>query len=180
MMLRGPVGSALTCLLPLLVAGPARADDLNQKVVDFCKKNLGKQVGDGECFALAYVALKDAGAKLDFKNDPGPGDAVWGARVYTLEARDGKQVEEAAAGKRVRPGDVIQFRDATFEGKVGDGIYSLFAPQHTAVVIEVGAGGKELTVLHQNWNGKRTVQKELFRLKDLKNGWLRIYEPLAP
>jgi hypothetical protein len=172
--------SAFASLVLLLLVVPARAESLNQKVVDFCKKNVGKQVGDGECYALGAAALKAAGARLDFKDDPGPGDAVWGARVYTLEAKDGKQVEDAVKGQSVQPGDVIQFRGTTFAGKIGDVEYSLIATQHTAVVIGVGAGGKELTVLHQNWNDKRTVQKELFRMKDLKSGWVRIYKPLAP
>jgi hypothetical protein len=176
MTVRGLGWSGFACVVLLVLAVPARAGSLNQKVVDFCKKNLGKQVGDGDCFTFAAAALKAAEAKLGFKHDPGPGDAVWGARVYTLEVKDGVQVENAAKGQRVQPGDVMQFRNTTFAGKN----YTLNATQHTAIVVAVGAGGKELTVLHQNWNGKQTVQQTQFLLKDLKSGWVRIYRPLAP
>jgi hypothetical protein len=167
--------SVFACSLLVLV-GPARAGSLNQKVLDFSRENIGKQVGDGECFTFAAAALKAAGAKLDFKHHPGPGDAVWGDRVYTLEVKNGALVENKAKGQRVQPGDIIQFRDTTFAGAD----YSLSAVQHSAVVSAVGADGKELTVLHQNWNDKRTVQQTVFRLKDLKKGWVRIYRPLAP
>jgi hypothetical protein len=172
MTMRGLVWSVF--VLFLLLTGPARGQSVNQKVVDFCKEHTGKQVGDGECYALAAAALTAAGAKLGFKDDPGPGDAVWGAGVYTLEARDGRQVENRARGQSVQPGDIMQFRNTTFAGNN----YSLSATQHTAIVVAAGTGGKELTVLHQNWNGKRTVQKNRFLLKDLKTGWVRIYRPL--
>jgi hypothetical protein len=180
MTVRGLGRSAFAYLLLLVLAASTRAASINQKVVDFCKKHIGKQVGDGDCFTLAYTALKAAGAKLDYNNDPNPGDAVWGTRVYTLEVKDGGLVEDAAAGKRVQPGDVMQFRDTTFTGKGGDEDYTLTATQHSAIVIAVAAGGKELTALHQNWNDKKTVQKTVFRLNDLKSGWVRIYHPLAP
>jgi hypothetical protein len=163
------------CSLLVLVV-PARGGSLNQKVLDFSRKNLGKQVGDGDCFTFAAAALKAAGAKLGFKHSPGPGDAVWGALVYTLELKNRALVENKAKGQRVQPGDIIQFRDTTFAGAG----YSLSAFQHSAVVVAVGAGGKDLTVLHQNWNDKKTVQQTLFRLKDLKKGWVRVYRPLAP
>ena len=53
---------------------------VNEKVVEFCKKHVGKEVGDGECTSLASAALKEAGAKprSAFEDHPNRGDYVWG------------------------------------------------------------------------------------------------------
>lgn len=94
-----------------------------------------------------------------------------------MTAKDGKQTEDATVGKKVVPGDVVQFRDARFPGPKPGGTYSMTAPHHTAVVALVSPDGKTLGVLHQNFGGKRTVGDAIFALRDLKEGWVRVYRP---
>lgn len=171
----------------LILRAAAAADKPEEgpgaKVVAFCKQNLGKQVGDGECASLASAALKAAGAtaRSKFPDDPNPGDYVWGDLVYALKVEDGKRKEEKVKGKSVQPGDVIQFRDAKFAGRrPGGGTYSSSSPHHTAVVVEVRKPTQQLVILQQNTNGRRYVVSETLTLNDLKAGWLRFYRPVTP
>ena len=92
----------------------AAAAELAQKIVQYCKENLGKKVGDGECGTLAVEAMKSAGTKpfSDYKENPGPQDFVGGEPVFVLEFVDGKRKREPADAKP-KPGDVIQYRDTT-------------------------------------------------------------------
>lgn len=154
---------------------------LNEKVLAFSKANLTKQVGDGECAALANAALAEAGAKShrEFPDRPNDGDYVWGELVFGVEVKDGKSALEGSLTK-VRPGDIIQYRDAKFSGRrPGGGTYSSSAPHHTAVVSAVGADGKVLGILQQNTNGQRVVSETTQVLTDLRSGWLKVYRPVA-
>jgi hypothetical protein len=142
--------------------------------------HVGKKVGGGECSSLAYAALKAAGAKElnDFNNNPGDGDYVWGRHVYTVTAQQGTAVEEAAGGNKIKPGDVVQFRDATFEGRQNGRSYSMAYGHHTAVVLKMNRRTGVMKILEQNVNGKRYVQQGTLVLKDLRSGWLRVYRPV--
>src|SRR5437867_4231472 len=106
------------------------------KIVDFARKNVGKQVGDGECATLVAEAFKEAGAKPhgSYKDSPNEGDYVWGELVYGLEITRSLRTESTPIGTFVKPGDVIQYRDAKFAGKSPSGTYKSEAPHHTAVV----------------------------------------------
>ncbi len=159
------------------VAQPAAAQSINEQVVRYCKKMLDKQVGGGECSSLAYYALKAAHAKElnDFKDRPHEGDYVWGKLVYVLRGRKKTPAEKIVAGQTVKPGDILQYRNAKFEGKG----YSYSYGHHTAVVLAINLGTREMTVLEQNINGKRFVQQSHLNLNDLRTGWLRIYRPVA-
>lgn len=189
---RAAVGVGVAAVL--LAAGPAgpaaaqkakaKAESfpVNERVVEFARKKLGEQVGNGECWTLANNALLAAGGKSSpaYKDFPAMGDYVWGVPVLAVAAKDGQPVEEKLPTKwKVAPGDVVQFRDAKFAGaRPGGGTYALTAPQYTAVVDAVGPDGLTLGVLHQNWAGTRTVRQETFRLRDLKEGWVKVYRPL--
>jgi len=158
------------------VAGASKADaaaaELGEKVVKFCKENLGQTVGDGECGTLAAKALEAAGATPfhKFKEDPAPGDFVWGELVFVVEFQGGKRKRDPADGK-AQPGDIVQYRDAVFRTGSG-GIF--VAQHHTAVVVE--AKGNDLVVYQQNV-GKREVTKTTLRPNDLAGGWIRVYRP---
>lgn len=158
----------------------AEALPINDRVLDFAKKKLGEQVGNGECWTLANDALVAAGSRSSpsYKDSPAKGDYVWGELVYGVSAADGKQTEEAGK-KAVAPGDIVQFRDTKFSGpRPGGGTYSMSASHHTAVVAAVAPDGKTFQVLHQNWNGKKTVAEATLATRDLKEGWLKVYRPL--
>jgi hypothetical protein len=150
---------------------------INDKVVRFCKDQLGKKVGDGECVSLAAEALKVAEAKpqATFKDYPNKGDYVWGRLVFALEINSGSRVQKKVPGMSMNAGDVIQLRDARFQGTN----YFLTYPQHTAVILEVKKNGSALTVLEQNINGKKIVGETVYRLDDLRSGWLRVYRPVS-
>ncbi len=151
------------------------AGELAKKIVEFCKDNVGKTVGDGECGTLAVKAAEAAGAKpfSDYKENPGVQDFVWGELVFVVEIQGGKRKRDPADTK-AKPGDVIQYRNASFRS--GGGIY-LFA-HHTAVVAEVKSSG-ELIVYEQNMQGKRYVTKGRLQPNNLASGWIRIYRPAA-
>jgi hypothetical protein len=171
----------LAALLWAVAASAASADAIADKVVKFCKDNRGKKVGDGECADLALAALKAAGAKssLDFDDSPNRGDYVWGKLVFVREVKDRKASEKNVDGQKVRPGDVIQLRDAKFQGKKGKVTYSSAAAQHTAVVVGLRDNGRTLVILEQNYNGKKAVTEGTYRLDDMREGWLRVYRPQA-
>jgi hypothetical protein len=160
----------------------ANADSANDAVVKFAKEHLGKQVGNGECSSLAAEALKAAGAKSqsDFRDSPGQGDYVWGDSVYVIDKSKGAtKDEQKGTGQTILPGDIIQARNVHFERRNGNSFYSQDYGHHTAVVLEVKERGKVLIVLEQNVNNNRSVLKSTYRLNDLRDGWLRIYRPVA-
>src|SRR5947209_14848770 len=91
---RSLAAAGLAVALALTAAGNQKKNDpkakkaptLGDKIVTFCEGKKRKQVGDGECTALATEALTAVGAKPHSKDDPKEGDYVWGDRVFTLEA----------------------------------------------------------------------------------------------
>jgi hypothetical protein len=121
-------------------AAPSIAD----QIVSFARRRLGERVGDGECFTFVDRALSGAGAKS--ARDHGPvtptADYVWGTAVTLTD---------------LRPGDVIQFRDYSYDREVRtetDEDESVenethARPHHTAIVERVDGNGA-VTVLEQN------------------------------
>jgi hypothetical protein len=157
----------------------AEALPLNDKVLDFARKKLGEQVGDGECWTLANDAVLAAGGKSSssYSDSPATGDYVWGELVLGVSAKSGKRTEDAGK-KAVAPGDIVQFRDTKFNGpRPGGGTYSMSAEHHTAVVAGVSPDGRTFQILHQNWNGKKTVAEATLATRDLKEGWIKVYRP---
>lgn len=149
--------------------------ELRAKVVKYVTGRKGQTVGDGECGTLAVAALQDAGARPvnEFAPSPGPGDYVWGELVFAVEVQGGKR-KQTPAGAKAKPGDVIQYRDATFRQGGGIAVF----PQHTAVIVEVKANG-DLVVCEQNNRGKKEVTQGLVRPGALTGGWIRVYRPVG-
>lgn len=167
------------CLVFLPTVG--RAGSLGEQIVQFCRENKDKQVGVGNCYALAAKALSAAGAKPRFLNPdfPGKEDYVWGQLVMYQEATQ-TGLKRTGAGKNIQPGDVIQFRDTKWEGKrpSGKGRYSMTFEHHTAIVWTVENGGNLVKIHHQNFGGKKVVMEGSLTLDDLKAGWIRVYRPI--
>jgi hypothetical protein len=155
-----------------------KALSLGDKIVSFCEENKGKQVGDGECTALATEAFKAVGAKPQGKDDPKEGDYVWGDRVFTLEA---SELGQKPNGKltAIKPGDVIQFRDSKFVVRSGSRTDTFGFPHHTAVIKSVELQGEAWRILHQNFNGKKEVIEHVLLPATLTEGWVRVYRPLT-
>lgn len=144
---------------------------INQDVSVYVSGQLGKQVGDGECFALADTALKKAKAKSasDYGAITANANYHWGSAVNL--------------GK-VIPGDIIQFRDykvtittvtKTRTTTAGGGWSEETSTQtetesrahHTSIVGSVGKNGVVI-VFEQNvgtGSGKRNTQKNTLYFK---------------
>jgi hypothetical protein len=164
----------------LLIPTAGRADTVGERIVQFCRENKAKAVGDGDCYDLAKYALHAAGAKPQFRNPdhPAKGDYVWGRLVAHLEVTEAGPKRTGSIND-VRPGDVIQFRDTRWEGPraSGRGRYTMTLKHHTAIVYAVEDGGKLVRFYHQNFGGKRVVIEGTLKPDDLKAGWMRVYRP---
>ena len=135
----GPIG------LDAPSGGGTHAQPMSTRIVGFARRQSGSHVGDGQCFALADRALSSAGAKSasDFGTVTRDADYVWGTSIAVSD---------------LQPGDIIQFRDYSFDretttehpdGSSDTRTETQGRPHHTAVVEHVGAHG-DATVLEQN------------------------------
>lgn len=176
---------AKTCLIVLLlfsisaIAPSTRPSGLGAKVVAFCNEHLGEKVGNGQCSVLAWTALGHAGAKRRGKDAPNKGDYTWGELSLLVEST-GRAPPEFKGGKPsdLRPGDIVQLRDAKFVHHNGRRTSWLSFHHHTAVVVAIEDEGATVHVLQQNVNPAQTVVKGTYRLNDLTTGWLRFYHPV--
>src|SRR5262249_19147986 len=129
---------------------------LRRAVLSYAQGKLGKQDGNGECWTLVDDALRSAGAGTS-----GDGKYDFGNTV-SLSA--------------LQPGDLLQFEGVKFEHHNADGSwYSSSYPHHSAIVESVQ--GRTITLLNQNVNGNRTVQRSIINLDDQKGGTITAFEP---
>jgi hypothetical protein len=134
--------------------------NLNAKVLAFAQANLGKEVGNGECWTLADQALLAAGAKR-----PGAG----GLSLYQF----GQPVSAGSnpLASLLRPGDIVQFEGV----KVVDGGSWWDFPHHTAIVQSVQ--GTHVTLLNQNENQQRVVQTVTIDFSKVTQGTYQAFHP---
>jgi hypothetical protein len=144
----------------VLSCNPAEAAPaLNQKVLKYARSQMGRQVGNGECWTLVDQALRAAGARR-------PGTANYATYVF------GKRISRQA----LQPGDVIQFEGVTFKHTDRNGSWSTNDyPHHTAIVAAVR--GSRITLLNQNVNGNRTVQLSTINMADFQGGTMTYFRP---
>ena len=128
-----------------------RSAEIPKKIVAFCKANLRKQVGNGECWTLANEAFKACGLRR-----PGSDLRVWG-RLIDLETED------------LEAGDIVEYQ------KVGFADGSRTGPFHTSVVVKGGTRGKAI-IAEQNW-GQKTVRESPFDINDVVSGKIMVYRP---
>lgn len=156
------VASALLAFGALAaLGGSASAQTVGTRVVAYAHSHLGRQVGRGECWDLAYYALRSAGAHL-------PGTGGYGTYQF------GRRVPLSA----LRPGNVLQFEGVTFRHTQPSGAwYSSSFPHHTAIVYRVYRDGR-ITLIQQNTNGVRRVSLGTIRLRDRQpGGTITAYRP---
>ena len=121
----------------------------NAAIVAFGIENVGKQVGNGECWTLGAEALKAAGARR-------PNGYVFGNEI---------PLDHAV------PGDIIQFESARF---VGPNYWiQMGVPNHTAILYVVN--GTKMLLLNQNVNGSRLVQFSMVDMAELQTGTVTVY-----
>lgn len=151
---------------------------LNREVLAFARDHLGKQVGNGECATLAAAALRKAGARR-FPLNRADGDYIWGRPIESF--RD------------ALPGDLLQFRDAVFQGKTRVSSHQSIVwrygyTHHTAVIAEVRDKGALVTILQQNVGDEATSEERKSRVQEgtlrpaslKKGGKVWIYRPVGP
>lgn len=118
-----------------------------KKIVAFAEQNIGKKVGDGQCWGLANLAYRHAGIKHR-------GGYAWGRRIHW-------QTEG------VRPGDIIQFKNARYP-------YAYTDENHTAIILKV-MSKSSVKVAHQNWNHIYRVTTTNIPLVYLRSGSQIVY-----
>lgn len=131
----------------------AQTDTVADKIIAFCKKNLGKKVERGECWDLANSALNYANAK-------------WKPLYDFGDKLDYKK-------QNLQAGDVLQFTNVKFVFTNGSASF----PKHTAIVYRYA--NKNITLLHQNFNNKKYVDTLSINLDNIKNGKIEAYRPKA-
>jgi myosin tail region-interacting protein MTI1 len=144
--------------------GARIAEDVNSKQ--------NTVVGDGTPHALIYELLRPCVGAL-----PPVGTRSYGALVYAnLANATVQQFDE------IRPGDIISFRNAKFQGKHGamHAKYSMDVgkPDHVAVVIEWDGTKKKVRAYEQGREGKK-VKSESFRVADLRSGEVRVWRVMG-
>jgi hypothetical protein len=139
---------------PALMAVDSSVPVLNRMILDFAARNMGKEVGNGECWTLADEAMKSAGTTH-------PDVYIWGRAL--------------AKNEKVLPGDIIQFKSVRLQ--MGTRWELLGDPDHTAIVRKVNSRGVYV-ILHQNYGQPGKVVSELTIDTNLKTaGDFVIYRP---
>jgi hypothetical protein len=171
---------------PLSPAELERAADLyGAAIVKFCQVNMGRQVGNGECWTLAHDALEHVQTVTMPKVMVSNG-TIHGQCIYQ---RDGATTLSGDL-EMVRLGDIVQYLECKFERRQnGRVVYSSSAgaPDHTSYFPEIdrayssvvtGRRGGMVDILHQNVGGVRKVQKGELIVDELISGKIWIYRPV--
>ena len=132
--------------------------ELNQKIIDLVKKQIGLTVGRGECWDLAALVLNTTGANWD--------------KQYGY----GRQVDPDK--ECVYPGDIIQFEGVKIKYIKGLTVFEETMGHHTAVINEVVSQGV-FVLAHQNTGTSgRKVGLSNLDLKTIIAGKYQIYRPV--
>ena len=119
-------------------------------VLRFASSQIGKQVGNGQCWTLAAEALKAAGARP-------PQGYTYGEEIPL---------------RNIQPGDILQFTRARFDEP---GYWAVMGtPNHTAVVYSLG---NRTFILHQNFAGRKFVQTFDLDFDNLTSGKVQAFRP---
>jgi|GEM_PF-375753 len=132
--------------------------ELNRKIVDLVRQQLGRTVGRGECWDLAALVLDRNGASWDGR--------------YTF----GRKVDPKK--DCIYPGDIIQFEGVKIRYTRGRSVFTETMAHHTAVINEVKAKGV-FVLAHQNTgtSGRKVGLSDL-DLKTIIKGKYQIYRPV--
>ena len=129
-------------------------------------------VGDGTPHSLILELLrpyKDALRPISTR--------AFGALVYANLANASTQQYD-----EIRPGDIISFRNAKFQGKHGSMHvkYSVDVgkPDHVGVVVEWDGSKKKVRIWETRKESKK-VKQESFRMGDLRSGEVRVWRVMS-
>ena len=127
------------------------AKDYGPKIVDFCEKNFGKRVGDGESWTLAKMALESAGC------------------APAISFNFGQEV----VLKNAEPGDILHFKNALFQFPNGT-TENAGSPDHIAVCVGT-MHGSLIPVFEQN---PKPCSPGSYDFSCLKSGSVTVYRPI--
>ncbi|KAI9794995.1 MAG: hypothetical protein M1816_000015 [Peltula sp. TS41687] len=138
-----------------------------RRLADDVKAKQNAVVGDGTPQSLVTELLKPlSGALMPV------GTRAYGAMIYLNLANASIQQHD-----EIRPGDVISFRNARFQGHKGTmhQKYSVDVgkPDHVGIVMDWDGTKKKVRAWEQGREGKK-VKLESFRLGDLRSGEVKI------
>lgn len=129
-------------------------------------------VGNGAPHVLIVELLKPFSDAL-----PPISTRSYGALVYANLANASTQSYD-----EIRPGDIISFRNAKFQGKTGPmhAKYSMDVgkPDHVGVVIEWDGSKKKVRAWEQGREHKK-VKTESFKMGDLRSGEVRVWRVMS-
>jgi len=140
---------------------------INQKVYAYAKGQMGTQVGDGECFALADKALRLAHAKSasDYGTVIADADYKWGRLVDLSKVIQGDIIQFRNYEVRVNKDTLIENDNGSWEEKPD--WETMNRPHHTAIVDEIQPHGV-IFVLEQNVGSsskRKTTQRNKLYFK---------------
>ena len=129
-------------------------------------------VGSGTPHGLIEELLKPFADAL-----PPVSTRSYGALVYANLANASTQSFD-----EIRPGDIITFRNAKFQGKAGPmhAKYNMDVgkPDHVAVVVEWDGSKKKVRAWEQGREHKK-VKPESFKMGDLRSGEVRVWRVMS-
>ncbi|KAI9842800.1 MAG: hypothetical protein M1837_006903 [Sclerophora amabilis] len=143
-----------------------------QKISEEAASKQNAVVGDGNPQSLVLELLRPfADALLPV------GTRAYGAAVYANLANASVQQND-----EIRPGDIISFRNAKFQGHRGTMHQKYSAevgkPDHVGVVVDWDGTKKKVRAWEQGRESKK-VKMESFKLGDLRSGEVKIWRVMA-
>lgn len=144
------------------------AQNLGAKIFGHVKAKEQQTVGDGEPHSLIVDAFTSVPNVL-----PPVGHRGYGALVYANLANASVQQYD-----EIRPGDIITFRNAKFQGHKG-GLHQKYSmevgkPDHVAIVADWDGTKKKVRAYEQG-REKKKVTIEGYRMADLKSGEAKVW-----
>jgi len=148
-------------------------DQYGAKIGPIATAKSNSIVGDGSPQSLVMELLRPLPAVL-----LPVGVRSYGALVYANLANATVQQHD-----EIRPGDIVSFRNAKFQGKHGGVMHQKYLleagkPDHVAIVVEWDGTKKKIRAVEQGRDGKK-AKIESFRLGDLRSGEVRVWRVMS-
>ena len=161
----------------------------NPLILAYCKANMGKMVGKGQCGELAIAALTAAGAKAPPTMPIMPVLGIgrtWGYCIYAQNSGEKFNNTDFAI---IRPGDIIQITDFYFKWNESPGLMGAAGLesgpiQHTAIVTKVLGSqkykeGGHVIIVEQNGTGGQIVCEGFLIFGALTRGKIEVFRSVS-
>jgi len=147
-------------------------EQFGRQIAKAAESKQNSVVGNGTPHGFIEELLKPYTTAL-----PPVSTRAFGALVYANVANASTQSFD-----EIRPGDIISFRNAKFQGKTGPmhAKYSMDVgkPDHVGVVVEWDGSKKKVRVWEQGREHKK-VKPESFKMGDLRSGEVRVWRVMS-